>query len=88
MYLSMKTARGGQYVPSLFFRFSKLTAVLMPTDASTAAITVVGTWTNRTSFNKSSTAYASNRLNCQISHQLLFNVSPDFSKITSSGRLP
>jgi hypothetical protein len=41
----MYTASGGQYVPILFFRFSKLTAVLMPTDASTAAMTVVGTWT-------------------------------------------
>ena len=30
-------------MPSLFFLFSKLTAVLMPTDASMAAITVVGT---------------------------------------------
>ena len=81
MYLSMKTARGGQYVPSLFFRFSKLTAVLMPTDASTAAITVVGTWTDRPSSNKLSIAYASNRQNCQKSYRALFAVSPD-SKIT------
>ena len=41
--LSMKTASGGQYVPSLFLRPWKLTAVLMPMEASTAAITVVGT---------------------------------------------
>lgn len=42
-YLSMKTPRGGQYVPSLFLRLSKLTAVLMPMEASMAAIRVVGT---------------------------------------------
>ena len=42
-HLSINTARGGQYVPILFLRLSKFTAVLMPTDASTAAITVVGT---------------------------------------------
>ena len=42
----MKTARGGLYVPSLFFFTTsphwKLTAVLMPMLASTAAMTVVG----------------------------------------------
>jgi hypothetical protein len=42
-HLSRNTASGGQYVPSLFFLSWKLTAVLMPTDASMAAIRVVGT---------------------------------------------
>ena len=39
----MNTPSGGQYVPSLFLRLSKLTAVLMPMEASMAAIRVVGT---------------------------------------------
>ena len=38
----MKTARGAQYVPNLFFFSWKFTAVLIPMEASIAAITVVG----------------------------------------------
>lgn len=43
----MKTARGGQYVPSLFFLLWKFTAVLIPIEASIAAISVVGICTNK-----------------------------------------
>ncbi len=61
-YLSRKTASGGQYVPSLFFFSWKFTAVLMPTEASTAAINVVGTCSD-TVLSLVSLSKAAGRLN-------------------------